>query len=172
MLLHESRRPAAWLTCDVRQKSSMDINLALGVGAFLFAALVVWLVARSEPLLVQSAKIRAARVVQGGRVWLIEKHHLRAGMVFIGCLLTVHLFAFFLVCPWPFLAKWSSTSGRWINFLTGRDVLLISAVEWGIDLQNAERWMLTPEYKAQRELAERFLKLVPSLVKKIEKHYL
>jgi hypothetical protein len=42
------------------------------------------------------------------------------------------------------------------------------AVSWGEDLENVQRWMVTPEYEVNRKVAKGFLKMAPEVVKKIE----
>jgi hypothetical protein len=43
------------------------------------------------------------------------------------------------------------------------------AIDWELDLENAQRWMLSPEYKTQLELARRFINLAPTTIEKVEK---
>ncbi|MDZ4676981.1 MAG: DUF5700 domain-containing putative Zn-dependent protease [Oligoflexia bacterium] len=47
-------------------------------------------------------------------------------------------------------------------------VLKKMAEEWGIDLENAERWMKGDEYKSQRKLAVSFTTLATEVVDKVE----
>src|ERR1700722_17265767 len=42
------------------------------------------------------------------------------------------------------------------------------AEEWGMDLKNILRWMKSPEYQAQRDVAQDFLKQAPGVIKKVE----
>ena len=45
------------------------------------------------------------------------------------------------------------------------------AADWGHDLENAQRWMTTAEYNAQKELGRKFINLAPTLVEKVEKKF-
>jgi hypothetical protein len=70
----------------------------------------------------------------------------------------------------PFISDFSGRKELKASLANVKDLAELNAlaIEWELDLENAERWMLTKEYNSQKELAERFLKAAPSLVKKVE----
>src|SRR6185369_3883003 len=43
------------------------------------------------------------------------------------------------------------------------------AIEWEHELENVERWLISPEYKTQKETAKHFSQAAHSLVRQIEK---
>jgi len=101
----------------------MNLNLALGIGALLFAASAVWLVVRSERLLAQKGKILFRRVV--------ENRFTRAGSCVVCCVVAVHLLLGFIACPW-LLASENGPNGSWHRSYSTRTAVLIEMVEWGI----------------------------------------